>query len=83
MVQQEIKFSDGTRIFYEEENGILHRYIEYAYTQKEKELIKNKPLAKSAIESKERKYKANKYYYLSKLYGIKSNLDERDRKSVV
>ena len=28
MVKEEIKFKDGTRIFYEEENGRVHRFIE-------------------------------------------------------
>jgi len=79
MVQKEIKFSDGTRIFYERENGILHRYIEYAYTQKDKELIKNKPQVKSKIESKVRKCNAGKYYYLDVLYSIVCKINDSQR----
>lgn len=64
MVQKEIKFSDGTRIFYEVENGIPQRFIEYSYTQQEKEQMKKHPLIKKALEDKVRKHNAGKYYYL-------------------
>ena len=52
MVQKEITFNDGTRIFYEEKNGKVDRYIEYAYSPKEVEEIKNNPQNKSAFDRK-------------------------------
>ena len=39
MVKEEIKFNDGTRIFYEEERGRMQRFIEYSYTPQELEKI--------------------------------------------
>ena len=61
MVQKEITFNDGTRIFYEETNGRVHRYIEYGYSPQEKEIIKKNPLLKSIFDKKARKYNAGKY----------------------
>ena len=43
MVQKEITFNDGTRIFYEEKNGRVYRYIEYNLSPFEKEQIKKNP----------------------------------------
>ena len=78
MVKQEIKFSDGTRIFYEKENGFTHRFIEYAYTPEEKRLlqyIKDRPYIKEVLDKRVRKYNANKYYYLLVLNSMHRRLD--------
>ena len=79
MVKKEINFKDGTRIFYEEANGITHRYIEYSISPQEKEEIRNKPYLKSIIESKVRKHNAGKYYYLKILQGIVYGLNSDQR----
>lgn len=79
MVRKEITFSDGTRIFYEEKNGILQRYIEYAITPHEKREIKEKPFLKSLIESSSRKHNVGKYYYLKVLHGIIYGLDDTQK----
>lgn len=63
MVQIELTFSDGTRIFYEEANGIKKRFIEYATSPREKR----------------RKYNAGKNYYLKILHRIVKRLDEKQR----
>ena len=63
MVQIELTFLDGTRIFYEEANGIMQRFIEYATSPREKI----------------RKYNAGKYYYLKILHRIVKRLDEKQR----
>lgn len=63
MVQKELTFPDGTRIFYEEANGIMQRFIEYATSPREKI----------------RKYNAGKYYYLKILHRIVKRLDEKQR----
>ena len=76
MVEKELKFKDGTRIFYEQENGKVQRYIEYAYTPQELEKIKEKPILKSVFDAKDRKHNAGKYYYLDVLYGIVCDLDD-------
>ena len=79
MVKQDVKFSDGTRIFYEEENGILHRFIEYAYSPQEKQLlqkIKDNPFLKERFDKRVRKHKATKYYYLLVLNNLGHRLDE-------
>lgn len=70
MVQNEITFNDGTRIFYEETNGRMQRFIEYALSPIEKEKIKEKPLLKFQYESLNRKHNAGKYYYLEVLHAI-------------
>lgn len=75
MVKKEINFSDGTRIFYEEENGTLHRFIEYAYSPQEKQQLRDKPFLKDLLEKQVRKYNAGKYYYLKILEGIIHGLD--------
>ncbi len=79
MVKKEIKFSDGTRIFYEEENGILHRFIEYAYSPYEKIQLKKEPYLKELLDKQKRKYNAGKYYYLKKLQGLLYELNETQR----
>lgn len=70
MVQKEITFNDGTRIFYEKTNGRVQRFIEYALSPMEKEAIMKHPSLKPLHESQVRKYNAGKYYYLDVLYGI-------------
>jgi len=79
MVRKEIKFKDGTRIYYEGTDENLYRYIEYSYTPKEREQIEKHPELQSIICSKVRKYKADRFYYLDVLYGIacKLNADQR------
>ena len=75
MVQKEIKFKDGTRIFYEETNGRMQRYIEYALSPKEKEEI----ISKFLFEPNARKYNADKYYYLSVLQNTVLKLDRNQK----
>lgn len=82
MVKEEIKFKDGTRIFYEEENGRVHRFIEYSYTPQERILISKEPQLKSIIDKKVKKYNAGKYYYLNILYGIVYDLNENQRRQL-
>lgn len=79
MVEQEIKFNDGTRIFYEVVNGMVQRFIEYSYSPKEMEQIKNNPQIKSAFDSKVRKWNCGKYYYLNVLFGITCGLNESQK----
>jgi len=79
MVQKEITFNDGTRIFYEESNGRVQRFIEYALSPIEKEKIKEHPSLKPLFESKVRKYNAGKYYYLDVLQGIISDLSTNQK----
>ena len=79
MVKKEINFSDGTRIFYEEVNGITQRFIEYAYSPQEKQLlqiIKDKPFLKGQFEKRVRKHNASKSYYLLVLNDIRRRLDD-------
>ena len=64
MVQKEINFSDGTRIFYEDVNGNPQRFIQYSYTPEEREKIEKNPIIKDAIDSKKKRHNAGKYYYL-------------------
>lgn len=85
MVKQDVIFSDGTRIFYEEVNGILHRFIEYAYSPQEKQLlqeIKDNPYLKEQIDKLVRKHKATKYYCLLKLDDIHRRLDEEQNEKL-
>lgn len=79
MVEQEIKFNDGTRIFYEVVNGKVQRFIEYSYSPREMELIKKNTQIKSVLDSKIRKWNCGKYYYLGILYGISSGLNESQK----
>jgi hypothetical protein len=79
MIQKEIEFKDGTRIFYEEANGRVQRVIEYALSPQEKEKIKNNPILKKIIESKRRKYNAGKYYYLDVLRSSICEMDDSQR----
>lgn len=84
MVKQDVNFSDGTRIFYEEKNGYTRRLIEYAYSPQEKELlqkIKDEPLLKEAFDKRVRKHIANRNYYLLTLNDIRrKSSDERNYK---
>jgi len=79
MVQKEITFSDGTRIFYEETDGKVQRFIEYALTPREKEIIKKRPSSKTIVESKVRKHNAGKYYCLGVLHGIVLELNDNQK----
>ena len=76
MYKKEIKFSDGTRIFYEEENGFTHRFIEYAYSPQEIQKMKEKPFLKEQFDKQVRKFNANKYYYLLVLNSMHRKLDD-------
>lgn len=82
MVQKEFTFSDGTRIFYEELNGRFQRFIEYSYTQVEKEMMKKSPTMEKTLSSYIRKHKAGKYYYLNVLSGISALLDQDGRRQL-
>ena len=79
MVEKEIKFSDGTRIFYEEVRGRKQRFIEYSLSPHELEKIKEKPILKSFYDTQIRKYNAGKYYYLDVLSGIVCGLSETQK----
>ena len=79
MVQKEITFNDGTRIFYEELNGRVQRFIEYALSPMEKEKIKEEPLLKFHFDSVNRKHNAGKYYYLDVLHGIVLELNDNQK----
>ena len=79
MVQKEITFSDGTRIFYEKVNGWTQRFIEYSISPLEKEEIKQKPFLKSIIESQNKKNNAGKYYYLKILSNIAGLLNNNQK----
>lgn len=79
MVKQEVNFKDGTRIFYEESNGTVQRFIEYSYSPQEIEEMKNKPYIKSIIESRNRKHNAGKYYYLEILSNLVYSLDKSQK----
>lgn len=65
MVQKEITFKDGTRIFYEKTNGRVQRFIEYALSPMEKEKIRKEIISGLLFETNVNKYNAGKYYYLS------------------
>lgn len=79
MVQKDVFFKDGTRIFYEETDGTPQRYIEYAFTPQEIRDMKEKPFLKSYIENRVRKHNAGKYYYLGVLAGIVRGFDIKQR----
>ena len=79
MVQKEVNFKDGTRIFYEMENGILQRFIEYPYTPQELEDLRTKPYLKEIIESRERKHNAGKFYYLKILSNLTWSLSKEQK----
>ena len=79
MIQKEIKFKDGTRIFYEETNGRVQRFIEYALSPMEKEQIRKEIILKSVFESNDRKHNAGKYYYLSVLQNTVLKLDRSQK----
>lgn len=82
MVKEEITFNDGTRIFYEEENGRVQRFIEYTYSPKEMEQLKNNPQIKSALDRTVRKWNCGKYYYLDILSGITCKLNDSQRQQL-
>ena len=82
MVKIERHFSDGTRIYYEDNNGQDSRIIEYPYTPKENEIIKNNPMYKQALDRKVRKFNADKLYYLERLQVIAINLDEHQKRQL-
>ena len=79
MVEIELTFNDGTRIFYEEVQGRKQRFIEYSLSPHELEKIKEKPILKSIYDTQVRKYNAGKYYYLGVLYSIVCGLSETQR----
>ena len=82
MVQKEITFKDGTRIFYEETNGRVQRFIEYALSPMEKEQIRKENISESLFESHVKKYNAGKYYYLNILQNTVRKLDESQKKQL-
>ena len=82
MVQKEFTFKDKTRIFYEEENGSMQRFIEYSYSPKEMEQIKNNPQIKSVLDRRVRKWNCGKYYYLDVLSSITCKLNDRQRQQL-
>ena len=82
MVKKEFKFSDGTRIFYEEENGSMQRFIEYGYTPFEKDQIEKYPQLKSHFDKSVRKWSCGKYDYLNILSGIACKLDDSQRQQL-
>lgn len=82
MVQKEIKFSDGTRIFYEDVKGNPQRFIQYSYTPEEREKIEKNPIIKDAIDSKKKKHNAGKYYYLEILRNLVSSLDDNQKRQL-
>lgn len=79
MIQKEITFKDGTRIFYEETNGRVQRYIEYALSPMEKEKIRKEIILESLFESNVKMYNAGKYYYLSVLQNTVLKLDKSQK----
>ena len=79
MIQKEIKFKDGTRIFYEETNGRVQRFIEYALSPMEREEIRKEIILESLFEPNARKYNAGKYYYLSVLQNTVRKLDKSQK----
>jgi len=79
MVEKELTFKDGTRIFYEEVRGRKQRFIEYSLSPHELEKIKEKPILKSLFDEKVRKYNAGKYYYLDVLHGIVLELNDNQK----
>ena len=79
MVEKELTFKDGTRIFYEEVRGRKQRFIEYSLSPHELEKIKEKPILKSFFDEKVRKYNAGKYYYLDVLHGIVLELNDNQK----
>ena len=79
MIQKELNFKDGTRIFYEETNGIVQRFIEYALSPMEKEQIRKEIILESVFEPIARKYNAGKYYYLSILQNTVLKLDRSQK----
>lgn len=82
MVKKEIEFNDGTRIFYEEENGSMQRFIEYGYTPFEKDQIEKYPQLKSHFDKSVRKWNCGKYYYLDVLSGIACKLNDSQRQQL-
>ena len=79
MVRKEITFKDGTRIFYEEINGRVQRFIEYALSPMEKEKIRKEIISELLFETNVNKYNAGKYYYLSILQNTVLKLNESQK----
>lgn len=79
MIQKEVNFKDGTRIYYEKVNGILQRFIEYSYSPQEIEELRIKPFLKDIIENIDRKHNAGKYYYLKMLKGMTGSLSTEQK----
>lgn len=79
MVQKEITFNDGTRIFYEVSNGNVQRFIEFPLSQAEKENIIISRFLKINYEERVRKYNAGKYYYLKVLEYICFDLNTNQK----
>ncbi len=78
MIRKEYTFSDGTRIFYEEIDGVVQRFIEYSFTQEDKDKIKKFPQSRSSI-SFNAKNNANMNYYLDIVWGIARKLNQDKR----
>ena len=70
MIKQEIVFMDGSHIFYREVNGITRRFIEYAYSPYQREQLKKDPNVEEWYRKQQRKFIADKYYYLNILWSI-------------
>lgn len=79
MVEKELTFKDGTRIFYEEVRGRKQRFIEYAFTKDELEKMRQSPILRDFFEKQNRKYNAGKYYYLNVLSGVVGRFNETQR----
>lgn len=82
MVLQDVSFSDGTRIFYEEENGSYSRYIEFGSNSQKMERIKKNPKLKDFIDTKTKKVNAGKFFYLGFIQTIASRLDDNQKKQL-
>ena len=82
MVQEEITFNDGTRIFYEEENGSMQRFIEYGYSPFQKNQIEKYPQLKSRFDEMVRKRNCGKFDYLQEIEDIARKLNDSQRQQL-
>lgn len=82
MVKKEIKFSDGTRIFYEEENGSMQRFIEYGYSPFQKGQIEKYPQLKSRFDEMVMKRNCGKFNYLQEIEDIARKLNDSQRQQL-
>jgi hypothetical protein len=82
MVQKEITFNDGTRIFYEEKNGRVYRYIEYNLSPFEKEQIKKNPTLEAFFKKSVKKRNCGKFDYLQELGDIARKLNDNQRQQL-